>query len=388
MAYEYVDIKKEKLEFKHIISGPATVGRVLNYTKLIGKGILKHKNGNRDLYLTNNIGSAWCTEFMVGLGIAIYNDVPDKTVYPLFLTENGKKLYELIKDSKEFDENADPTLATIELKKIKGAYDLLEFIFKSSVPCRNLFAYVANSGNVTFPKKEFRDNYFGFFKKLYDGEDYIISGGGASTADNRVPSLIQFCKVFKCVIETATNYQFDLENLNTYSVGYHFKNIDAKMIEKLEKENKMLEHDAEELVKRYGMDGNVAREIVTRNSYIQEIFRNNLFAKYGCKCAICEKDLEEVMIASHIKDASECDVLGKVDYENGLLLCALHDKLFDKHLITFDAITGELKWSKKLDGKLEEYGLKEDLILDSKFMTPKRIDYLIEHNQKYYEENR
>ena len=105
MATNYINLEDYGLEFKHIISGPAPVGRILNYLILIGRGILKHKNGNRDLHLTHNIGSAWCTEFMVGLGLAYYNDIGLKDSMPMALTADGEMLFSFIKDYPDkFDE--------------------------------------------------------------------------------------------------------------------------------------------------------------------------------------------------------------------------------------------------------------------------------------------
>lgn len=132
----------------------------------------------------------------------------------------------------------------------------------------------------------------------------------------------------------------------------------------------------------------MAREIVTRNSSVQNLFRNNLIAKYGSKCAICNKSIESVMVASHIVPASESNVIEKADCENGLLLCALHDKLFDRYLISFDFLTGKLIYADSLKGKLDEYQLSDDLSLEDRFMTDERKDYLMKHNMAFYERNK
>lgn len=67
----------------------------------------------------------------------------------------------------------------------------------------------------------------------------------------------------------------------------------------------------------------------------QSEFRNKLLAKHS-KCLLCDIDFRPILIASHIKPWSECSDSERIDINNGLLLCPLHDKLFDKGLISFD----------------------------------------------------
>ena len=43
-----------------------------------------------------------------------------------------------------------------------------------------------------------------------------------------------------------------------------------------------------------------------------------------------------MLVASHIKGWADSTDSEKLDENNGLLLCAHHDALFDKHLISFD----------------------------------------------------
>lgn len=76
-------------------------------------------------------------------------------------------------------------------------------------------------------------------------------------------------------------------------------------------------------------------------------FRDMLIEKHGCKCAICNLGIKELLIASHIKEFAECQNGEHIDVSNGLLLCANHDKLFDKHLITFDKL-GKIQISKMI----------------------------------------
>lgn len=67
----------------------------------------------------------------------------------------------------------------------------------------------------------------------------------------------------------------------------------------------------------------------------QSVFRENLLHRYG-KCCICGINNPTLLIASHIKPWKDSEPNEKLDVNNGFLLCANHDKLFDSGLISFD----------------------------------------------------
>lgn len=67
----------------------------------------------------------------------------------------------------------------------------------------------------------------------------------------------------------------------------------------------------------------------------QGLFKDLLRDKYNCKCALCDISTENMLIGSHIKEWTSSNDTEKLDVNNGLLLCAHHDALFDKHLISF-----------------------------------------------------
>lgn len=90
------------------------------------------------------------------------------------------------------------------------------------------------------------------------------------------------------------------------------------------------------------------------------------------------------MIASHIQDASKSNIHEKADNNNGLLLCAQHDKLFDSGLISFDFQTGKIMISKLLsenDRKLSN--INETMKLDEELMNDGRRGYLMWHNNNF-----
>ncbi len=64
-------------------------------------------------------------------------------------------------------------------------------------------------------------------------------------------------------------------------------------------------------------------------------FRKSLIEKYDGKCVVTGIDLTKLLIASHIKPWRISDNKERLSSENGLLLSANLDKLFDSGLITF-----------------------------------------------------
>lgn len=390
---EYEKLTNYGVEFKNVISGPAPVGRVLNYVIMAGNGQLNHKNGYRALDLKDNIGSAWCTEFMVGLGLIRYNVDKKLTFYPIYLTEKGQNLFNFLKNFKNvFDESNDSMICKKQLKEFsEDAYEYFEIIFKNSIVLKNLITYILNCETNKFIKDIFMDDYFEFFKKLYEGSSDYNRNARTSTAKNRVPSLIQFCEFFNYVSidknsEGKTIYVFNTEKMKTKENG--FIDLSSELLQDLKNENNVNENIASFLEEKYGLDGTVIHEIISRNSNVQKIFRSNLIAKYGRKCMVCDKNIDEILVASHIKPASECDVFGKADCENGLLLCALHDKLFDRYFISFDSETGKILYAKVLENQLDEFQLNKDFVLYKEILTEERKKFLKIHNDEFYKRNK
>lgn len=145
----------------------------------------------------------------------------------------------------------------------------------------------------------------------------------------------------------------------------------------------------EGLAKRYGEEGVSERKQKARLTQVQQAFRNTLIEHLGQKCLLCEITNLDMLVASHIKDSAVCNIYEKADKENGFLLCGNHDKLFDRHLITFDADTGEMMISQALTAIEKTIcGLDENYRLPADLMTEKRKGYLQYHNEKYREKNK
>lgn len=123
-----------------------------------------------------------------------------------------------------------------------------------------------------------------------------------------------------------------------------------------------------------------------RNSGVQKRFKDNLMIEFNSKCAICNINNKELLKASHILPYSKCASVNEmIDYNNGLLLCVIHDELFDRGLISFDYHTGKIKIVRDeiLDRELYELlNISEEIVLDKKYITAKRAKYLATHKLK------
>ncbi|MBL4870444.1 MAG: HNH endonuclease [Robiginitomaculum sp.] len=74
--------------------------------------------------------------------------------------------------------------------------------------------------------------------------------------------------------------------------------------------------------------------VQTKSRRHQDFFRRMLISTYGGKCALTSIAQPELLIASHIKPWS-VDKKARLNPRNGILLNALHDRAFDKGLISF-----------------------------------------------------
>lgn len=390
-----LDIEKDCLEFKNLLSGPAPVGRILNYVYIAGTDGMYHRNGYRSLDFKGQIGSAWATEFIIGLGIfSLGAEMGDK--FKLLLTKKGQKLFEIIKKGNyvSFDEGS--RLNNIEnvkrqmdvcSKKLAPAF---KQIFVESYPFTILKLFLEENGFTYQDRAVFMDDLFEEVKNLYD-EDPTPYNRNARipTAGNRVPSLLQLCQLFDMLDDSDGTLYFNkksIENSNSEMPEYSEEDLRKAIVEA-----ELIATDAESLAEKYGLDGNVLVELMVRNSALQHIFKYNLLMSQHAKCVMCGLTNKEMLVGSYIKPAAESDASEKADFNNGLLLCCNHDKLFDRYLITFNFLDGQIEISKTLsDDDITILGLDKDYKLPEELLTPERMQYLTEHNIEFRnrEENR
>src|SRR4051794_2574685 len=67
----------------------------------------------------------------------------------------------------------------------------------------------------------------------------------------------------------------------------------------------------------------------------QTFFRSTILASYADQCCICALPCPTLLVASHIIPWSVRPDL-RLDPHNGVCLCALHDRAFDRGLLSVD----------------------------------------------------
>lgn len=111
----------------------------------------------------------------------------------------------------------------------------------------------------------------------------------------------------------------------------------------------------------------------------QGIFRKSLFEKYHGHCIITGIDHPKLLVASHIKPWAVCSNRERLSVENGLLLSATYDRLFDSGLITFNR-NGKIFLSSFIGTEnINRLGLSKDMSFELG-VTGKMGEYLDYHN--------
>ena len=126
------------------------------------------------------------------------------------------------------------------------------------------------------------------------------------------------------------------------------------------------------------------KELLTFARIGQGKYRKDLIELWE-KCSVSNCKMTDLLIASHIKPWSESFNEEKLDPYNGLLLLPNYDKLFDKHLISFDD-DGRIIISPQIKkGEYKILGISANDKLFNVFEENK--PYLKIHREIFYEKN-
>lgn len=130
------------------------------------------------------------------------------------------------------------------------------------------------------------------------------------------------------------------------------------------------------------------KETIVKTRLNQSFFRASVLSSYNCRCAITGIAETSLLIASHIIPWSKDDG-NRLNPRNGICLNSLHDKAFDRGLIT---VTPDFKL--KISKKISEFGEQKwveyyflnyenrEIFLPHKF-TPDK-NFLIFHNEQIF----
>lgn len=80
----------------------------------------------------------------------------------------------------------------------------------------------------------------------------------------------------------------------------------------------------------------VEREALVKLRVNQSFFRERVLSAYEFRCCVTGLTVQPLLVASHIVPWAE-DATHRLNPKNGLCLNALHDRLFDRHLMWIDS---------------------------------------------------
>lgn len=133
------------------------------------------------------------------------------------------------------------------------------------------------------------------------------------------------------------------------------------------------------------------RERMMKTRVGQYFFRMTVLNSYGNRCCVTGLMKPELLIASHIKPWKESDEqTERTNPRNGLCLNSLHDKAFDRGLITIDKEYRIVISSKLKDAEMDsgtkawfmEYE-KRQILLPDKFLPDK--EFIAYHNDMVFQ---
>lgn len=133
------------------------------------------------------------------------------------------------------------------------------------------------------------------------------------------------------------------------------------------------------------------REQLVRQRVNQSFFRAMILASYNFSCCITGIKNTDLLVASHITPWAD-DAANRLNPRNGLCLNALHDKAFDKYLITISP-DYKIQLSKKIKAESKNKIVQENFLqfdqqeikLPQKFLPDEKL--LLRHNAEFKKKN-
>ena len=133
------------------------------------------------------------------------------------------------------------------------------------------------------------------------------------------------------------------------------------------------------------------RRVVTEQRIKQNFFRRAVLSSYQGRCCMSGLSEPRLLVASHIVPWSK-DKANRLNPSNGLCLSAIHDRAFDKGLIT---LTDDFKIvvSKELKRKKEPFVIEVLLPLDGRVIEPPerfapQPEFVAWHRKELFVDNR
>lgn len=279
-------------------------------------------------------------------------------------------------------------------KKILKIFDLYDYFIELILESKNKVEFERNNKNkLVNNMKEKLDSIYGNkyesiinLKRILNKPIQYIS----FKIDNKWYTIDELC-------EYNNKYFLNRDKCNLIfknEFNLNIKNDSSKNIENTLSALKTIENELKDI------KGDLEKEIMIKARMAQGNFRESLLKIYPNECLLSGIKIKDLLIASHIKPWSESDDIEKVNPMNGFLLSASIDKLFDRHLISFDEngklyISNKLKDNKSYEDVLIKIGIDKDYIdnkksifdkIDSKYHDG--IKVFLDHHYKKTKNNK
>lgn len=222
--------------------------------------------------------------------------------------------------------------------------------------------------------------------KIADIESISVNVKGTKTYDN-LPKSNNYLRNFdeSYVREFLKDYLFVKEFAHSVSIQSPEMSSEITEMADLKLDLIELHKEVKEDNIEFSGEQYVENVVRARNAGVQRRFRNNLFKFTGAKCAICGMPIPELLTASHIKPYSKCEeIYDAVNYQNGLLMCPIHDALFESaNYITIDSNDGSIRIKDRYKPFISLFNIDPNYKIDSALLTPDRKHYLEWHNKEF-----
>ncbi|WP_044749461.1 HNH endonuclease [Bacillus alveayuensis] len=196
------------------------------------------------------------------------------------------------------------------------------------------------------------------------------------TVDEKVQSVIEFYSVH-------ANHKAQFPDVTLEKVIEGLQEFNERELEELDSENEEQFEKIYHVIMNEKDGSDVFRIIKTRVG--QYKLRKILLQNYQFKCAMCDISQPKLLVTSHIKPWAHSSSEERVDPRNAILLCKLHDALFENGFIS---LSDEYKILFSPNFNFVGQGIQTNISFKKPFKDAPSPVFLKEHRQKHgYEQH-
>ena len=125
--------------------------------------------------------------------------------------------------------------------------------------------------------------------------------------------------------------------------------------------------EKEEIIATKIPTGEPEKKILTKQRIYQDFFRRSVLSSHNNRCCMSAVEIPQLLVAGHIIPWSESKE-HRLNPENGLALCVLFDKAFDRGLMTIDE-QFKVVYSKRIKDSANDFVKSSLLIYEGRKIT-------------------